>query len=146
MRHYKPDKNCITTLRIVVAFLTLLLIAIIRYFIPAYIIRLTASVSVVGISLLVMLVYLPLYFSTFSYTVTDKDIIRSSGVFIKHHQSAHFSAIQYSTVISTPFSSYTGLNFLILFLYGGQIRLPFLSRSDLNEILELSGCKAREEV
>ena len=35
----------------------------------------------------VIFVYLPLYFASLKYTATDTEIIRTSGVFIRFHQS-----------------------------------------------------------
>lgn len=43
-------------------------------------------------------------------------------------------AVQYISLIMTPFSKYTGFNFVVLHALGGTIFLPFLSKSDAEEI------------
>ena len=92
-----------------------------------------------------MFVYLPLYFSSIKYTATETEIMKSSGVFIKTHQSVRYSSVQYTSVISSPFSQYTGLNFIVFFVYGGQLRLLFLKQSDAQEILRFSCSTVGEE-
>ena len=66
-----------------------------------------------------MFVYLPLYFSSLSFDTTENEITKHSGVYFRSHQSVLYSTVQYTTVVTTPLSQYTGLNFVIFFVYGG---------------------------
>lgn len=145
MKHYYPDKGCLTMLRIIIIFSVIILLGLVRYFIPAKFLVLSITIAVAVIAFFVMFVYLPLYFSSIKYTATETEIMKSSGVFIKTHQSVRYSSVQYTSVISSPFSQYTGLNFIVFFVYGGQLRLLFLKQSDAQEILRFSCSTVGEE-
>ncbi len=139
MRHFYPDKRCINVLRIIIAAVGLAAFAVIKYYVRIEKAEVISGMIIAAVCFAVMFVYLPLYFSLLKYTATDSEIIRTSGVFIRLHQSVHYSSIQYATVIKTFLSGYTGLNFIIFFVFGGRFRLMFLSRDDMDEILRLSG-------
>ncbi len=126
-------------MRIMITALAVIIIAAARYFIPIEKIVFYATVIVILAACAEMFVHLPMYFNSISYTATDTEVMKSSGVFFKVHQSIRYSSIQYTTVVSSPFSQYTGFNFIIFFVYGGQLRLLFLKQSDAKEIIELSG-------
>lgn len=144
MRRFYPDKKCINVLRTVLAAVGLVIFAAIKYYVRSRKAELVAGL-VILFCIAVIFVYIPLYFATLKYTATDTEIIRTSGVFIKFHQSVHYSSIQYATVIKTFLSRYTGLNFMIFFVFGGRFRLMFLSRDDIDEILRLSGSVCGKE-
>lgn len=78
---------------------------------------------------------LPLYFSQASYYVSGQEIVRAAGFFVRNRQFMKTSAIQYVTLIRTPFSQQTGLNFVLINALGGHLLLPFLSRRDAEDIL-----------
>lgn len=145
MKQYVPDRKCLTTLRIIITAAVLLILAIIRYFIPIEKVVFFSDVFFIIVSCIVMFLYLPKYFASIKYTASETEIIKSSGVFIKIYQSIKYSSIQYTTVINTPLSQYTGFNFIVFFVYGGQQRLLFLKRSDAEEIIRLSGCISMKE-
>lgn len=146
MRHYKADRSCLISLRLIVSGVSVVLIGVIRYLVSSDIIFFGGCIVIAAIALFFMLIYLPLYIASIKYTATDKEIMRSSGVIIKFHQSVMYSSIQYTTVISTPLASRTGMNFIVFFVFGGQLRLMFLNRNDMQEILVLSGSSGAEEV
>jgi membrane protein YdbS with pleckstrin-like domain len=139
MKQYVPDRHCLSTLRILITAAVGIISAAAKYFIPFDNIVFIIVVSAVSIACFEMFVHLPMYFSSIKYTATETEVMKSSGVFIKVHQSVRYSSIQYTTIISSPFSQYTGFNFIIFFVYGGQLRLLFLKQSDAKEILDLSG-------
>ncbi len=135
MKNYLPDKNCLVTLRIIITFISMILLIAVRYFITAKILVILISTIIGAGAFFIMFAYLPLFIKSVRYTVTENEIIKSSGVVMKFHQSVHYSSIQYTNIITTPFSQYTGLNFIICFVYGGQLRLMFLNHKDAREIL-----------
>lgn len=143
MKNYLPDKNCLVTLRIIITFISLILLIAVRYFITAKILVILISTIIGAAAFFIMFAYLPLFIKSIRYTVTENEIIKSSGVIMRFHQSVHYSSIQYTNIITTPFSQYTGLNFIVCFVYGGQLRLLFLNHRDAREILKLM---EREEV
>ena len=135
MKKYRPDRRGLATLRIVILAVTAGMILAVNYFVPLRKVSLIADISLAAVSLGLMFIYLPLYFSSVSYLVTSDEIIRSSGVLVKFHQSIKLPLVQHSMVITTPFSKFTGMNFLLFFALGGQINLMFLSYEDMMEIL-----------
>lgn len=139
MKQYVPDRHCLSTLRILITAATAVIIAAARYFLPSDRIVFWITLAAAAVACIEMFVHLPLYFSSIRYTATSTEVTKSSGVFIKVRQSVRYSSIQYTTVISSPFSHYTGFNFIVFFVYGGQLRLLFLRQSDAREIIELSG-------
>ena len=136
MKKYRPDRRGLATLRIVILAVTAGMILAVNYFVPLRKVSLIADISLAAVSLGLMFIYL-LYFSSVSYLVTSDEIIRSSGVLVKFHQSIKLPLVQHSMVITTPLSKFTGMNFLFFFALGGQINLMFLSYEDMMEILRL---------
>ena len=144
MKHYVPDRRCLSTLRILITVAAVLIIAAARYFLPIEKLVFAITLGTILIACLEMFIHLPLYFSSISYTATNTEVIKSSGVFIKVHQSIRYSSIQYTTIVSSPFSQYTGFNFIIFFVYGGQLRLLFLKQEDALYILRKTGAPEKE--
>jgi len=139
MKQFYPDRHCLTTMRLLITAAVVIILFAIRYFIPVDKIVLLSIIVVIAIACFEMFVHLPMFFNSISYSATSTEVTKSSGVFIKVHQSVRYSSIQYTTVISSPFSQYTGFNFIIFFVYGGQLRLLFLKQADAQEIIRLSG-------
>lgn len=135
MKTYKPDRHGLTTLRLLIMLASAILIGAVWYFIPVKMIVLIIAAAVGTAAIFSMFVYYPLYFRSLSYDSTEKEIIKHSGVFIKSHQAVLYSTVQYTTVVTTPFARHTGFNFVIFFVYGGQLRLLFLRYDDAMEIL-----------
>lgn len=145
MRHFYPDKNSVRLLQIIISTIGFILFLTAKHYIHSKSTLLILGTIIVSLCIFIMFIYLPLYFSSLKYIVTGTEIIRTGGVFIKVHQSVLFSSIQYVTVVKTFLSGYTGLNFIIFFVFGGRFRLMFLSRNDIDEILRLSGTVYRKE-
>jgi uncharacterized membrane protein YdbT with pleckstrin-like domain len=139
MKQYAPDRRCLSTLRIIITAAAVAIISAARYFLPFENAVFWITLGTIAVACFEMFVHLPLYFSSISYIATSTEVIKNSGVFIKVHQSVRYSSVQYTTVISSPFSQYTGFNFIVFFVYGGQLRLLFLKQSDAKEIIRLSG-------
>lgn len=139
MRHFYPDKRSAGVIQFLAAAAGGIIFLIIKHFFHKEKAVLLSGLIILCICTAAIFIYIPLYFSKLKYIATDKEIIRISGVFFKIHQSVRYSSIQYVSVIKTFLSGYTGLNFVILFVFGGRFRLMFLSRDDADEILRLSG-------
>lgn len=144
MKDYYPDKRSLWAIKL----LTIPIVAAVwiasGIFIPIEIIVKILRASVVVLGVLLSFIYYPLLFRSLKYTVTDKEVIRSGGVFIKKHQSVRYSSVQYITEAKSLLSQYTGLNFIVFFVYGGQLRLLFLSRNDADEIMAAAMLEKRE--
>lgn len=135
MKTYRPDKNGLLTLRVLILAASLVMFWIVKYYIPVDILVFIITIAIVTFDIFTMFIYLPFFFRYLSYTSDGKEITRHSGVFIKTHQTVQYSSVQYTTVITTPFSQYTGLNFIVFFVYGGQMQIMFLDQKDAKEIL-----------
>lgn len=139
MKSYFPDKNSLNILRGAAAVLTAALIAALRFFIKPYVLVMVLSVILASAAMILMFVYLPLYFSSLSYSLYENEIVRISGVLFRKKQTIEITSVQYYTLISTPFSKSTGLNFITFHVYGGRLTLMFLNRNDVSEILSING-------
>lgn len=139
MKGYSPDRRCLSTLRLLITLAVVIIVAAAKYFIPIDKIVFIIVISAVSIACFEMFIHLPLYFSSIKYNTTETEVTKSSGVFIKVHQSVRYSSIQYTTIIKSPLSKHTGFNFIIFFVYGGQLRLLFLKKEDADEIIKQSG-------
>lgn len=139
MKIFKPEKNALIVLRGIIMLVSAVLIFLVKIYVPFDLMEIIIIIFIAATGIFMMFVYLPVYFSTLSYNMGAERITKHSGVFLKSHQSVKYSNVQYSTVVTTPFSERTGLNFIILFVYGGSLRLMFLSKDDAMEVLRRCG-------
>ncbi|MEG0614457.1 MAG: PH domain-containing protein [Oscillospiraceae bacterium] len=135
MKKYLADKTSLSLLRVVAFILTAALIFLDFYFL--YIIPLLMWI-LIGIIVLaffaIIIIWLPLYFMRAIYCISAEIVVRNTGFFLQMKQVMRVDAIQYFTVVKTPFSRFTGLNFLVINALGGSIVLNFLSQNDIDEI------------
>lgn len=137
MKNIKPGKNALLSVRLVVLALALLVSVTVSLYIPVDIVVIITVIAVITIVIFLDVIYLPLYFANLRYVTNEDTITKYSGVIFKTNKTIKFSTVQYTTSITTPFSDITGLNFAILFVYGGQLRLLFLDSHDCSEIIRL---------
>ena len=123
MKHYYADKTCLNILlAVTVYFLS---------FIPIVMILLCIIFLAAGF--FTAIIYLPIYFKNLNYYVSNDRIIKESGFYFKKKQIIRIDKIQFTTSVSTPFSKLTGLNFIVLYAYGGMMTVMFLSDHDFAE-------------
>lgn len=146
MKNYLPDRNCLFTLRLIITAVSVVLILAVKYFFTVDLLVMLISTIIGAGAFFVMFAYLPMYLESLKYTLTESEIIASGGVIMQIHKSVKYSSIQYTNVITTPFSQYTGLNFIVCFVYGGSLRMLFLNHSDAKEILERVERKGEQEI
>ncbi len=84
-----------------------------------------------------LMIILPLWYRSVSYTVSAEEIVIRSGIFIKNTSCIKMSAVQYTTAVCMPLSKYTSFNFLFINAYGGRLVCTFLSSSDMEEIAKI---------
>lgn len=146
MKKYKPDKNALLSVRLIVLALALFITGASKLYIPIDIIVIIIGIAVLTAVIFFDCIYLPLYFSNLHYETDGETITKYSGVIFRTNRTVKFSTVQYTAVVTTPFSKATGLNFAILFVYGGQLRLIFLDHSDCAEIIRLASVNRKERV
>ena len=83
---------------------------------------------------LVSFVYLPAYFTNIRYVLRRGQLSKSTGFYITTTSSMKTDAIQYVTLITTPLSEYTGLNFISVNALGGRLILMFMRRDDAEKL------------
>lgn len=136
MKKILPDKNACGYAMLAVVIMASLLIFAVRLFIPDFT-RISVIVTV-AVAVILDCVYIPLYFRNLRYETDGERITKYSGVVFHTSRMTEFSAVRYTTAVTTPFSEYTGLNIAVLFMYGGRLRLMFLSKKDMQDVLALA--------
>ena len=122
MKRYFADRNGMNLIRTAIALLAAAVICVAIHFCTDYPILLWSIMGgISGLGLFFILIYLPIFFRNAYYYVSSKEITKHSGFWFRRTQVMRMSAVQYTTAVLTPFSGFTGLNFLILNGYGGTI-------------------------
>lgn len=144
MKKYYADKTCLNLLRIVLLIVVTALIYLAVRFLGFFPTVMWIAVGVVAAAYIFFgIIYLPLYFRNAAYIISNEEISKHAGFFIRTKQYMRFSAVQHAALITTPFSNYTGLNFIMISALGGKMMLLFLSRSDAEEIYSFISAELR---
>lgn len=152
MKKYYADRRSLNILR-VITFILLIVIAIgLKYLLyrlelmfPDYfkteestvpeIVIWTVMALAAAIYILYILIFLPLWYNSAKYCITDTDLISVSGVFFKSTHYMKISAVQYATLISAPLAKHSGFNFIVFSAHGGRMTFIFISKKDAEEIM-----------
>lgn len=136
MKQYTPNDNAKYTVQILFSFCYIFIIAIIRFvfFFLSEKALIIFSLILVIITFIFIKFYIPIWFKSLKYIVTDNCITINCGVFVYHEKTILIDSLQSSTLIQTPLSKYTCFHFLPLNAYGGRIIIAFLNRQDIAEI------------
>ncbi len=135
MKHYYADKTCLNILKILILSITFILLAVTVYFLSFIpIIMIPLCIIFFGTGFFIAMIYLPVYFRNLNYYVSEDKIIKESGFYFRKKQIIRINKIQFTTAVSTPFSKLTGLNFIVLYAYGGMMTVMFLSDRDFAEL------------
>ena len=128
MKHYYADKTCLNILKILILSVTFILLAVTVYFLSFIpIVMILLCIIFLDAGFFTAIIYLPIYFKNLNYYVSNDRIIKESGFYFKKKQIIRIDKIQFTTSVSTPFSKLTGLNFIVLYAYGGMMTVMFLS-------------------
>ena len=134
MKHYYADKTCLNILKILIQSVTFILLAVTVYFLSFIpIVMILLCIIFLAAGFFTAIIYLPIYFKNLNYYVSNDRIIKESGFYFKKKQIIRIDKIQFTTSVSTPFSKLTGLNFIVLYAYGGMMTVMFLSDHDFAE-------------
>jgi len=153
MKKYYADKTSLNFLRVFAFFALSGIIIGLRYLLnyleetfPQYFIVSTKSIPeiviwgliifVAGVYVIYILIFLPMWYNSLSYSVSAEEIIVRAGVINKNIHFMKMSAVQYVTVIQMPFSAVTSFNFLVVSAHGGRLVFMFLSPKDAVETAE----------
>ena len=89
------------------------------------------------IALIFSFVCLPFYFANLKCIVTANQVTIRTGIFFRREQSIRLQSVQFVQLITGPFDGIFGLNFVILYVYGGSMMILFLKKQDRHELTEL---------
>lgn len=135
MKHYYADKTCLNILKIFILSVTFILLAVTVYFLSFIpIVMILLCIIFFSAGFFTAIIYLPVYFKNLNYYVSNDKIIKESGFYFRKKQIIRINKIQFTTSVSTPFSKLTGLNFIVLYAYGGMMTIMFLSDRDFAEL------------
>ena len=90
-----------------------------------------------GAAVLASFVCLPLFFRRLRCSASSTKITVRAGILFLREQSIRLDRVQFVQTITGPFDGIMGLNFIVLYVYGGQLTIPFLNRSDRRELTAL---------
>ena len=151
MKKYYADRKSLKFLRVFTFLLIICIITALKYLlyflearypdyfaipkftVPEIIIWILIGLLVTAYVIFLMII-LPLWYRSVSYTLSADEIIIRSGVFFSNTVYVKMSSVQYTTTVSKPLSKYTSFNFLLINAYGGRLVMMFLSHSDMEEI------------
>lgn len=138
-RIIKPSRAILPFFQLIIAAFTVAIVFVSYTYIPIKIIMLTACGVFTATGAFTVLIYFPLWFKHLQYSIDNETITKKSGAIFRFERTVKFSSIQFCDIISTPFSSHTSLNFLVLNVYGGKMLLLFLKKSEMDFILHRTG-------
>ena len=151
MKKYYADRKSLKFLRVFTFLLIICIITALKYLlyflearypdyfaipkftVPEIIIWILIGLLVTAYVIFLMII-LPLWYRSVSYTLSADEIIIRSGVYFSNTVYVKMSSVQYTTTVSMPLSKYTSFNFLLINAYGGRLVMMFLSHSDMEEI------------
>ena len=90
-----------------------------------------------GTAAVLSLICLPLYFRKLRIYATSSKVTITAGIFFQREQSIRLDRVQFVQIITGPFDGIFGMNFIVLYVYGGQLTIPFMNRKDRRELAGL---------
>lgn len=135
MKKYRPSASGLIFIRLILLLSCVAVIILSRKYLAFFPILMYAVMGVFCFAaLFAVMILFPIIFAKSYYTVSSDEIQKLSGMFFVRRQYMKTSSVQYITTVITPFSSLTGLNFIVINALGGQLILWFLSKKDALEI------------
>ena len=137
MKEYSADLTAMKLLQIIVCLLTALMIALIAKFLHRWLFVMWSLIILFGVTAVILsFLCMPLYFSNLKCVVTANQITVRTGMFFRREQSIRLQSVQLVQTITGPLDGIFGLNFIILYVYGGSMMIFFLKKTDRLELAE----------
>ena len=136
MKKYYADRKSLNIFRVILLLLVAALDGAAYYFLlPIFpLVGWIVIISITTIYAFAAWIILPLWYRSVSYLVSPDSIVVKSGFITQSTHIMRMSAAQHVVLVTTPFSRYTGMNFITVNALGGFVVMLFLSRSDAEEI------------
>ena len=138
MKEYRADIGALQLMQIALCLTAALLSLAAMYFLKAWGWVMWTAIGIFsGAALLASLICLPLFFRQLRCFASSSKITVRAGILFLREQSIRLARVQFVQTVTGPFDGILGMNFIILYVYGGQLTVPFLKRHDRNELTAL---------
>ncbi len=138
MRKYTPKIAALYTIQVLIFLLSLLITVLAVLYLSSF--RILMSVIII-ICWLIAVIFglwlLPMYFRRTVIYLGISEVSIHSGLVFMWREHMKISSVQYVSRVITPLSGATGFNFVIIHALGGSVVLPFLSKKDSEEIINV---------
>lgn len=135
MKEYRADIAALTLLQIGVCLIAGGLCAAAGLFLSRWYRIMWILIAVfAGIALILSFLILPAFFRRIRVVCTSSQITLTAGIFFTRMQAIRIDRVQFVQLLSGPFDGILGMNFVTLFVYGGQLTVPFLGRKERAEL------------
>ena len=135
MKRFYAHKGAEAVLSVISAILAVALIFLIRFVFRNRTVILTAGTAIAVMGVLLIFAYFPLYFSSVRYTLTETELLSERGVIIRRKSAIRLSSVQSYTLYIPGRAVLSGLSLVLLNVYGGTLALPFMKKSDIEELI-----------
>ncbi len=136
LKEYSADLSAMKLLQILICLLSAILIAVCGRFLYHWPVIMWILILIFGITAAVLSLFcLPVYFSNLKCIVTASQITVHTGMLFLREQSVRLQNIQFIQLI-TGFGGRFGMNFVILYVYGGSLMIFFMKKKDRQELTE----------
>ncbi len=137
MKEYSADLSAMKLLQITVCLLAALLIFASARFLSRWAVVMWVLIGLFAVTAVLLSFFcMPLYFSNLRCIVTANQVTVRTGMFFRREQSIRLQSVQFVQLITGPWDGILGLNFMILYVYGGSLMIFFLKKSDRRELTE----------
>ena len=138
VKEYRADRGALHLLQILICLAGAGLCAAATYFLRRWEWIMWSVVGVfAGAALIMSLICLPLFFARLRCYASEEKLTVLAGILFLREQSIRLDRVQFIQTVTGPFDGILGLNFIILYVYGGQLTIPFIKKSDRYELVGL---------
>lgn len=137
LKEYAADLSAMKLLQIAVCLLAAILIAACVWLLSRWTIVMWIVISILIVAAFVFsFLWMPMYFARLECIVTSNQITIRTGILLQREQSIRLQSVQYVQLITGPFDGMLGLNFILLYVYGGSMMIFFLSQQSRKELVD----------
>ena len=137
LKEYSADLSAMKLLQIMVCLLAAVLIFASAKFLYRWPLVMWILIGLFAVTAIILsFLCMPLYFSNLRCIVTANQVTVRTGMFFRREQSIRLQSVQFVQTITGPWNGILGLNFIILYVYGGSLMIFFLKKTDRQELTE----------
>lgn len=146
MRKYIPFARAQSIIKLVILILLAAITAAARIYLVSFRILMTVIICLFWtIGILFGFIIIPGYFHRTVVYISGVEIALHTGMLFKKREYMRMSAVQYVTRVDFPLGGFSGFNFILVRGLGGTLVLPFLRKTDCDDIMNLINAKISEK-